>query len=142
MQKLAYRVIHEQISTQSTNIYLLLRTGVRHSDYLFQPCNITSSTIIRRCRSRQIFGGAKDFCQNCPKLAKKKFGPLFVRIFSHDDRFWDDLQKKPLCVILHQLCAIFARIFRDFAKIFTDFCQITTFGGGLAPPPSIPLQYN
>jgi len=24
-----------------------------------------------RCRSRQIFGGAKDFCPNFPKLARK-----------------------------------------------------------------------
>jgi len=25
-----------------------------------------------QCRSRQIFGGAKDFCPNSPKLARKK----------------------------------------------------------------------
>ena len=37
-------------------------------------------------RSRQNFGGAKNFCPNFPKLARKIFGPLFVRIFSHEDR--------------------------------------------------------
>ena len=44
--------------------------------------------------------GAKDFCPNFPKLYRKIFRSLIVRIFSHEDRFWDDLQKKVLHVIL------------------------------------------
>jgi len=35
-----------------------------------------SASPVHRCRSRQIFGGAKDFCQNLPKLARK----VFVRL--------------------------------------------------------------
>ena len=31
-----------------------------------------------RYRSRQIFGGAKDFCPNFPKLVRKNVSPLFV----------------------------------------------------------------
>jgi len=38
-----------------------------------------------RCRSRQNFLGAKDFCPNFLKLARKIFGPLFVRTFSQAD---------------------------------------------------------
>ena len=52
------------------------------------------NTHTHRCRSRQIFKGAKDFCPNFPKFAWKNFGPLLARIFSHEDRFSDDLQQK------------------------------------------------
>jgi len=38
-----------------------------------------------RCRSRQIFGGAKDFFLNFPKLARNIFGPLLVRSFIQED---------------------------------------------------------
>ena len=86
-----------------------------------------------RWRSRQIFGGAKDFFPTFLKLARKIFGPFFVRIFSHEDRFWNE--KKFSCDSAHveanfkkkqsTLDAIFARIFREFAQIFTDFFQIS-----------------
>jgi len=83
-----------------------------------------------------MFGGAKDFCLNFPKLARKNF----VRIFSYESRFWDDLWKKafvrfwaPFFSNQSTLGAIFPRIFRestqifkDFAKAFTDFAQIST----------------
>jgi len=39
----------------------------------------------RRCRSRQIFGIAKDFCPNFPKLARKVFCAILPTIFSHKD---------------------------------------------------------
>jgi len=34
------------------------------------------------CRSRQIFGGAKDFFPNFPKLARKDFYATFANKFS------------------------------------------------------------
>jgi len=48
-------------------------------------------------RRWQIFGGAKNFCPNFPKLARKVFVRLCLQIFSHEDHedlFWHDLQKK------------------------------------------------
>jgi len=86
---------------------------------------------VHRCRSRQIFGGSKEFCPNFRKLAQKNFGPLFVRIFSHDDRFWDDLQKRSSCDSAHvgrhffqiktrcEAVSRFPWIFRDFSWTFT-----------------------
>jgi len=85
------------------------------------------------------FGGAKDFCPNFLKLARKNFGLILVRIFSHEDRFSNE---KNFHVILHTLgtnffkpkhvgrhfCRIFrvfAQIFRGFAKVFTEFAQIS-----------------
>ena len=116
-----------------------------------------------RSRSRQIFGGAKDFCPDFLKLARKNFGPLFVRIFSHEDRFWN---KKGFHVIQHTLGgaiflnqstldAIFAVFseclprfsgvlprfsqisadFADFQEFCPDFHHIKTCGGALASPP-------
>jgi len=80
----------------------------------------------------QIFGGAKNFCPNFPKLARNNFGPLVVGIISHDDCFRDDLQKKVFMFILHTSGTIsvhifreFVQIFRYFAKVFTDFAQIS-----------------
>jgi len=36
---------------------------------------------MRRCRSKQIFGGAKDFCPNFPKLAQKVVVQLLPTVF-------------------------------------------------------------
>ena len=41
-----------------------------------------------------MVGGAKDFCPNFPKLARKIFEPVFVLIFSHADHSLDDIQKE------------------------------------------------
>jgi len=41
----------------------------------------TSSSNAYRCRSKQIFGGAKDFCPNFPKLAQKVAGRLLPTNF-------------------------------------------------------------
>jgi len=90
----------------------------------------------QRCRSRKICGGAKDFYQNFPKLARKVFVRLLPRIFSyndHEDIFlvWPP-QKVFVCffanVVRHllkstTLGAIFARIFRNFAQIFSNFAR-------------------
>jgi len=88
-----------------------------------------------RCRSRQIFGGAKDFCPNFLKLARK------IIFLCMKTAFRMTSKKKRLRVILgaifsnestlgaisfksHTLGAIFARNCREFAKVFTDFARI------------------
>jgi len=72
-----------------------------------------------RCRNKQIFGGAMDFCPNLPE---KFLCDFCQQIFSHKgykDLFWCDLQKKGTsCVFLQTLGTIFSRISRDFVQIF------------------------
>ena len=89
--------------------------------------------------------GASDFFLKFSKLARKNFGSLFVRIFSHENSFGNDLQKRSSFDCGHvgrhffsnqsTLGAVSARTFRDFAQIlryfakvsrvFTDFAQIS-----------------
>jgi len=96
-----------------------------------------------------------EFSQTSPK----NFGPLFVRIVSHDDRFPDDFQKRSSCDSAHPVthfchikvrwapfCPYFQGVYPDFQLVcegFHRFCsnfeQIKTFGGPLAPPPPTPL---
>jgi len=89
-------------------------------------------------RSRQIFGGAKDFSPNFRKLARKIFERLCLQVFSHKNhedlflvwspnkgfhvvsanvgcRFWNQTTLGP---IFDQIFSDFAQIFRDFAHIF------------------------
>ena len=91
-----------------------------------------------RCRTKKIFGGAKDFCPNFPKLTRKLLHNFCQQIFSHKDHeylFLCDLQEKCLHLFFWKplgvsfwshttLGAIFARVFWDFAQIFRDFVQI------------------
>jgi len=80
-----------------------------------------------------------------PTLARKNFGPLLVRIFSHEDligrHFFKSKHvrrhfsnKKTLGAIFQikrrwapflLVFSEFAQIFRDFTKVFTDFFQIS-----------------
>jgi len=90
-----------------------------------------------RCSSTQKFEGAKDFCSNFPKLARKMFGPLFVRTFSQAYILlgWPP-EKTGIHVILQALGAIFFisnHIWRHFCPDFQvfgkgskDFVQIST----------------
>jgi len=49
------------------------KPAVLHATTTFLTSNIyTGALNTHRCRSRQIFGGAKDFFSNFPKLARKK----------------------------------------------------------------------
>ena len=92
-----------------------------------------------RCRSTQIFGGAKDFCPNFLKLARKYLDHFLCEYFLMKTVFG---MKKIFHVILHTLgatffkpkhaghhfcgiCREFAQSFRGFAKVFTDFAQIS-----------------
>jgi len=77
-----------------------------------------------RCRSRQMFGGAKDCCPNIPKLAQKAFVGLLPTTFL-PQRSWRSFlcmasKKRSSCVFLETLGAIFAQIFRDFARMFEN----------------------
>jgi len=125
---------------------------------LFISCMFSHSTVgrHRRCSGRQIFKGAKDFSPNLPKLARKNFGPLFVRIFSHEDRFWDDIQKTvsmwfctcqahffqikarwmPFLLVFLGTLPIFSEIFRmfqRFSQIMPRFPQVLPGFSGTLP---------
>jgi len=92
-----------------------------------------------RCRSRQIFGDAKDFCPNFPKLARKNYkGDLpkkskktsafwFWAPFSSNQRTSNDSVKvvTPFCPDFHGFCP-------DFKGFCPDFHQINICGGALA----------
>ena len=89
--------------------------------------NCSTSLWSIRCRSRQIFRDAKDFCPNFPLRARKVFVRLFITNFvSHRSwrPFWCNLQTRVFMRFLvlekriQTLGAIFARIFRDFARTF------------------------
>jgi len=66
-----------------------------------------SQTLLHRCRSRQIFGGAKDFCPNFLKLARKKL-----------QRKWPQKKQKNNCVSSHVGC-----IFLNQSTLQEPFCQ-------------------
>ena len=92
-----------------------------------------------RCRSRQIFRDAKDFCPNFPKLSRKVFVRLSRQIFSHkdhEDLFWYDVQKRLSCVFLQTLGAIF----ENKATLDAIFARISKMlGSVLASSPPAPL---
>jgi len=72
-----------------------------------------------RCRSRQIFRGAKDFCPKSPKLARKT-----PKKISSCDFGWLFFKSKH---VGHHFCSGFqgfCDVFRDFDKISTDFARI------------------
>ena len=81
---------------------------------------------VHRCRNKQIFGGAKDFCPNFPKLAQKVVFQLLWTVF------WCDLEKMVFTCFS-------ANVGRHFCP---NFQQIKYFEGALAssaPSPPTPL---
>jgi len=94
-----------------------------------------------RCRSRQIFRVAKDFCPNFPKLAWKVFCATFAYKFSPTKImktfFWCDLQKTSSCAFLQTLGAtvwnqitfgaIFSVILPGFSEILIKFSIYQNF---------------
>jgi len=91
-----------------------------------------------RCSGRQIFGGAKDFCPNSPKLARKKL----KKVTSKNKLcmcFWEPFFQikegwAPFAHIFRGLLR-FSRILRRFSAILlgfmecsSDFYQIKTLG--------------
>jgi len=71
-----------------------------------------------RYRSKLIFGGAKDFCPNFPRFAKKNFD--WTPFFQIETRW------APFFSNQSRLGSFFAHIFRDFAQISSDFAKVFT----------------
>jgi len=103
--------------------------------------------LCHRCSSRQIFGGAKDFCRISPNLPKKFLGHILCEIFLMR-LFVGWPPKKALHVTSGaRLGAIFFKLkhggchicpdlynfFPDFQRFCRDFYQIKIFGGALTP---------
>ena len=83
------------------------------------PAMLCFHNCAHRCRNKQIFGGAKDFCPIFSKLVQKVFVRLLPKnFFSHKDHEAILLMWSPKKAILQTLGAIFSRIFRDIAQIF------------------------
>jgi len=88
---------------------------------------------IYRYRSRQIFGGAKDFCPNFPNFSGNSLRECFVPHGSWTPSYGITSKKSSPCdstrwvpVFQNQttLGAIFARVFKWFAEIFSYFANI------------------
>jgi len=111
-----------------------------------------SRTCNHRCRSKQNFGGAKDFCPNCPNFPKKLCD--LPTNFLSQGSWTEGLFRWALWKSLHLfLCKRWAPIFLksnnigrhlcpDFQLFCPDFRQIKTLGGDLGPPPPTPLLAN
>jgi len=71
------------------------RVSVVHWARCYPTVNQCCLPCGHRCRSRQMFGGAKDSWPNFPKLARKVFVRLFPTNFLPQGSwrsFWCDLQ--------------------------------------------------
>ena len=112
----------------------------------------------RRCRSRKIFGGAKELGPDFPKIAPKNFRPLFMQFScdfgchffksNHIGRHFYQIKASwaPFLLVFLWSLPRVSEIFKSFHKFCPDFhwfCpdfhQIKTFGGALAPPSPTPL---
>jgi len=106
-----------------------------------------------RFRSRHIFGVAKDFCPNFPKLPQKVFCATFSYKFSPQRSLRPFLvwpPKRSSCVFLQTLGAvfwsqvtlgtIFLRIIRDVAMIFSK-SKLLVCACIPSPPPPTPLPF-
>jgi len=112
------RFISEYIlKTEVRLAYLCLKLPSSLISYVTWPHSFSLLTISfcwlwwHRCRSRQIFGGAKDFYPNFPKFLPEKFLCDFAYRFSPTKImktfFWSDLQKGTSCVFLQAVSIIF-----------------------------------
>jgi len=95
-------------------------------------------TRVRRCRIRQIFGVAKDFCPNYTKLARTVFVRLFspAKIMKTFFGMNSKKIKKDLHVFLQTLGATFSnqtKLSTNFSRIFRDFAQILQPFSGILP---------
>ena len=110
--------------------------------------------IDHRCRSRQIFGGAKDLCPIFLKLPRKNFGPLLCEYFLMKTVFgmkkvfmwfctrWGPIFFKSTHVGRH-FCPYFQRVcpdfqgycqgFHIFCPDFRGFCRFSGIFHGFSP---------
>jgi len=95
-----------------------------------------------RCKSRQNFGGAKEFCPNSPKLVRKKLTSKKKLFMSIRAPFFKSKHVgRHFCLYFQKVCEGSQRFFPDFKGFFPDsigffpnFHRIKTFGGAVAPP--------
>jgi len=89
-----------------------------------------------RCRSRQIYGGAKKFCPDSPKLARKLLQNKWLPIKKalHVNSGAIILDSKHVWRHFFQIFREFQKVLRNFSWILWDFHQIKTFAGAFAPP--------
>ena len=82
--------------------------------------------LLHKCRSRQMLGGAKDFCPNSPKPSQKNstitlkwkhVGRHFCSYFREFSQIFRDFVK--VCRDFAQISTDFTRVLRDFTRIFT-----------------------
>ena len=95
------------------------------------------NSVIGVWRRRQIFRGAAEFSQTCPKkLQKKATSKDKKKLFM---TFW-----VPFLSNQSMLSANFAHFFRECFKIFRYFHQIKTFEEGVLAPPGacIPASHT
>ena len=104
-----------------------------------------------RCRSRQIFGCAKDFGRIFPNLPEKKLQNSDLQNKNSSFHFERQFFQITACwasffPYLQEFCSYFQRVregFQRFCPHFTELCrecnQIKTFGDALSPPPPTPV---
>jgi len=86
----------------------------------FTKSHLTSAWVLKhRCRSKQIFGSAKDFCSNFSKLARKVFVLLFPKHFL-PQRLLRPFVVWPPKKGFHLFSA---NVGRHFCPDFQGFCQ-------------------
>ena len=81
----------------------------------------------RRCRSREIFGGAKDYCPNFPKLAQKFFVRLLLTNFLPETTsrpVFDVTPKKVLIVFFCKRWAPFFEVKQRWGPFLPGFSGI------------------
>ena len=102
-----------------------------------------------KCRSRHIFGAAKDFCPNSPKLTQRNCKKVTYKKWRHFAQIkpcWapyfqgacSDFQG--FCEGFPRFCSDFHRFCMDFKRFWPDFYQIKTFGVALALPSPTPVD--
>ena len=115
---------------------LMFRAHLRHHQ---APTSLKHNCCAQRCRSKQIFGGAKDFCPNFAKLVQK----VVVQLLPTG--FWCDLHKmvftcfsanvgRHFCLDFQGFCQNFQRFFQRGCAFFellkytvNDFCNAYTY---------------
>ena len=116
---------------------------------------------MHRCRSKQIFGGARSICPNFPKLGQKVVVQMLPTVFWCDLQKWSSLiflqtlgalfeakqRWAPLlprfwgccldfwgfCPNFQEFCLDFQGFFLNFQWFCPNFQQIKTLRGALAP---------
>jgi len=131
--KLCHQHIWNLTSATFDDSYLFFRI------LFFQICfhavffRLTDTTT-HRCRSKQIFGSAKNFCPNVPKLAWKVVLQLVPYKFALTENVktctWCDFQKRYSFVFLQALGAIFCLNFQGFCP---DLRKLKLLGVRLNP---------